>query len=205
MWFVQNMLKAGYNKVQGFLSKVPGFGWMKPAETPAFVSLKADLPPEEKVSLQEGAGGEGMNLEGPSSTRIDVASFDANSVAAIDYTNSMDAGGIDATFANIETMPDQTAAADEYMAAINKKPTAAEIAAAEKADKDELNALVAAEMKRLDLAADAEIARGGGTVVYNDTSSNSQMNNAQMVSNGLSVDATDLVAAKLNMMLPAFN
>ena len=205
MWFVQNMLKAGYNKVQGFLSKVPGFGWMKPAETPAFVSLKADLPPEEEVSLQEGAGGEGMNLEGPSSTRIDVASFDANSVAAIDYTNSMDAGGIDATFANIETMPDQTAAANEYMAAINKEPTAAEIAAAEKADKDELNALVAAEMKRLDLAADAEIARGGGTVVYNDTSSNSQMNNAQMVSNGLSVDATDLVAAKLNMMLPAFN
>ena len=31
------------------------------------------------------------------------------------------------------------------------------------------------------------------------------MNNTQMVSTGLSVDATDLVAAKLNMMLPAFN
>ena len=46
---------------------------------------------------------------------------------------------------------------------------------------------------------------GGTPMIINDNSSKSQMNNTQMVSTGLSVDATDLVAAKLNMMLPAFN
>jgi hypothetical protein len=58
--------------------------------------------------------------------------------------------------------------------------------------------------KQLD-AEDASLEKERQTMIINDNSSKSQMNNTQMVSTGLSVDATDLVAAKLNMMLPAFN
>ena len=203
MWFVQNMLKAGYNKVQGFLSKVPGFGWMKPAETPAFVPLAGNLPAEEKVSLQEGAGAEGMDLEGPSVTRIDVASFDANDAANVDYTNSMNAGDIDAVFADqgdaLVTVSDAEAQArlgDLYDETRFKDDGQGSEIAAE-----------AIKQANLQLEKDMQLYNeaGGTPMIINDNSSKSQMNNTQMVSTGLSVDATDLVAAKLNMMLPAFN
>ena len=71
------------------------------------------------------------------------------------------------------------------------------------------DALVAAELKKQQLLDEKllqELESGSGApMIINDNSSKSQMNNTQMVSTGLSVDATDLVAAKLNMMLPAFN
>ncbi|MDP6587410.1 MAG: hypothetical protein QF535_22370, partial [Anaerolineales bacterium] len=93
------------------------------------------------------------------------------------------------------------AEAQAMVAAMQKEPSAADIAA----DEAKLNALVEAEMKRLELAADAEIARTGGEVTYYDTSTKSTQNLTTQVSNALSVDASDLVAAKLNLMLPAFN
>jgi len=203
-WYVTNMLKQGYNKVQGWLAKVPGFGWMKPAETPAFVPLAGNLPAaEESASLQEGAGAEGMDLEGPSATRIDVASFDANDVANVDYTNSMDAGEIDAVFA------------DQGPAVITVTDAEAEAKLGDLYDENRFkddgqgSAIAAEAMREADLQVEKDMQLyydGGGTpMIINDNSSKSQMNNTQMVSTGLSVDATDLVAAKLNMMLPAFN
>ena len=71
-----------------------------------------------------------------------------------------------------------------------------------------INELIDANQALIEKEVEAEEAamyKDQATMVFNDNSSKSQMNNTQMVSTGLSVDATDLVAAKLNMMLPAFN
>ena len=136
--------------------------------------------------------------------RADTSNIDVGALSNIDYSNTMD-NIPGAQFADIETGGVSDAEAQALVAEMTREPTAAEIAAAEAADNAKVEALVAAEMKRLELEADAEIARSGGAVQIYDTSSKSTLNNTTQVSNALSVDASDLVAAKLNLMLPAFN
>ena len=140
-------------------------------------------------------------------TRADTGSVDLAALQA-GATSDMQNQDIQVSAAFKDIQQDGTISEADAQKLVNdftREATPAEIAAAQKADDDKVNALVAAEMKRLELEADAEIARSGGAVQIYDTSSKSTLNNTTQVSNALSVDASDLVAAKLNMMLPAFN
>jgi hypothetical protein len=121
----------------------------------------------------------------------------------VDYSNSMNPGDINAVFADqgdaVITVSDEE---------LNKRHAA--LIAANQMDTDAAgDAMIAAEVKKQMLVDEKLLQEleSGNTApfIVNDNSSKSQMNNTQMVSTGLSVDATDLVAAKLNMMLPAFN
>jgi hypothetical protein len=155
------------------------------------------------------ASSEGMDVSdmptiAENTSRVDTGNIDVGALSNVDYSNTMD-NIPGAQFADIETGGVSDEEAQALVAEMTREPTAAEIAAAEAADNAKVEALVAAEMKRLELEADAEIARSGGAVQIYDTSSKSTLNNTTQVSNALSVDASDLVAAKLNLMLPAFN
>ena len=91
---------------------------------------------------------------------------------------------------------------------MNREPTQAEIDAntlLEEKDRKEGERIAEEMMRKNDLEYEAAVARDGGAVTYYDTSTRSTLNNTTQVSNALSVDASDLVAAKLNLMLPAFN
>ena len=155
------------------------------------------------------ASSEGMDVSdmptiAENTSRVDTGNIDVGALSNVDYSNTMD-NIPGAQFADIETGGVSDEEAQALVAEMTREPTAAEIAAAEAADNAKVDALVAAEMKRLELEADAEIASSGGAVQIYDTSSKSTLNNTTQVSNALSVDASDLVAAKLNLMLPAFN
>ena len=140
-------------------------------------------------------------------TRADTGSVDLAALQA-GATSDMQNQDIQVSAAFKDIQQDGTiseADAQKLVDDFTREATPAEIAAAEATDNAKIDALVAAEMKRLELEADAEIARSGGAVQIYDTSSKSTLNNTTQVSNALSVDASDLVAAKLNLMLPAFN
>ena len=146
-------------------------------------------------------------LSDDNTSRVDVSKpVDLEAIrTGIDYTNTMTTGDMGSSLDYIDTNKDMTAEAEATIAAMKRKPTDAEIVANKKEDA----AILAAEMKKLELIAYAEELamqkEHGDTVVYNDTSTRSTLNNTTQVSNALSVDASDLVAAKLNLMLPAFN
>jgi len=138
------------------------------------------------------------NTTRATTSNVDIAALQAGATSDMQNQDIK----VSPVFADIDQDTGVTdAEAQAMVAAMQKEPSAADIAA----DEAKLNALVEAEMKRLELAAEAEIARTGGEVTVYDTSSRSTLNNATHVSNALSVDASDLVAAKLNLMLPAFN
>ena len=201
IWAISDGIKAVANGVMKGASWVT-LGLYQPdyIERPPFVSNYTPLAEPESPDLPETVA----SPAGPNVTRIDT-SGDLNlqdlAVSATAEMANQDIA-VAPVFADIDQGTGVSdAEAQAMVAEMQKEPSAAEIAA----DEAKLNALVAAEMKRLELAADAEIAAGGGAVVYNDTSTRSTLNNTTQVSNALSVDASDLVAAKLNLMLPAFN
>jgi len=200
IWAISDGIKAVANGVMKGASWVT-LGLYQPdyIERPPFVSTYTPMAepaaPELPAAIAQPAA--------PNVTRVSTSGDLNLQDLAINATADMKNQDI-AVAAVFDDIDQNTgisdAEAQAMVAEMKKEPSAAEIAANEA----ELSALVVAEMKRLELEADAEIAAGGG-IVYNDTSSKSQMNNTQMVSTGLSVDASDLVAAKLNMMLPSFN
>jgi len=204
MWWVEDKIKGGWNWFADKISGVPGFGWVKKVEQEEFVSLKTDLPPEEAMNFDA----KDNTFEAPTATKIDVKSFDANQVANIDYSNAMDATSLSPQFAEIVQTPGVSTEEAGSMVSAMLDPTEAQLAekaASEAEIARQAEAMAAAEMKRLELLADEEFARTGGAVTVYDTSSRSTQNLTTQVSNALSVDASDLVAAKLNLMLPAFN
>ena len=195
---VVNGLKTMANGVIKAINYIPGVN----------VDFLEVTPYESSYNPVASQDSEGMDISDLPTIaeveRADTSNIDVGALSNIDYSNTMD-NIPGAQFADIETGGVSDAEAQALVAEMTREPTAAEIAAAEAADNAKVEALVAAEMKRLELEADAEIARSGGAVQIYDTSSKSTLNNTTQVSNALSVDASDLVAAKLNMMLPAFN
>jgi len=169
-------------------------------------------PYESTYEPRTTTASEGMDVSdiptiSENTTRADTGSVDLAALQA-GATSDMQNQDIQVSAAFKDIQQDGTiseADAQKLVDDFTREPTAAEIAAAEAADNAKVDALVAAEMKRLELEADAEIASSGGAVQIYDTSSKSTLNNTTQVSNALSVDASDLVAAKLNLMLPAFN
>ena len=169
-------------------------------------------PYESTYEPRTTTASEGMDVSdiptiSENTTRADTGSVDLAALQA-GATSDMQNQDIQVSAAFKDIQQDGSISEADAQKLVNdftREATPAEIAAAQKADDDKVNALVAAEMKRLELEADAEIARSGGAVQIYDTSSKSTLNNTTQVSNALSVDASDLVAAKLNMMLPAFN
>jgi uncharacterized membrane protein len=142
---------------------------------------------------------------GDDTARVDTSMEDVNleQLRKVDYSNTMNPGDINAVFADqgdaVITVSDEE---------LNKRHAA--LIAANQMDTDAAgDAMIAAEVKKQMLVDEKLLQEleSGNTApfIVNDNSSKSQMNNTQMVSTGLSVDATDLVAAKLNMMLPSFN
>ena len=144
-----------------------------------------------------------------SQERIAVGTTDVNQLrntALAQMNTDADSITLSPQFADIETGGVSDA---EAQAAVNAmlNPTEAQLAdraASEAEIERKAQQMADAEMKRLELLADAEFGTGGAVQIY-DTSSKSTLNNTTQVSNALSVDASDLVAAKLNLMLPAFN
>ena len=195
---VVNGLKTMANGVIKAINYIPGVN----------VDFLEVTPYESSYNPVASQDSEGMDISDLPTIaeveRADTSNIDVGALSNIDYSNTMD-NIPGAQFADIETGGVSDAEAQALVAEMTREPTAAEIAAAEAADNAKVEALVAAEMKRLELEADAEIARSGGAVQIYDTSSKSTLNNTTQVSNALSVDASDLVAAKLNLMLPAFN
>jgi len=118
----------------------------------------------------------------------------------VDYSNTMNPGDINAVFAGkgdaLITVSDEE---------LTKKQ-AALIAANRMTDDGQGQKMADEAMRKANLEMENEMKQyNNQPLVVNNNSTNSQMNNTQMVSNGLSVDASDLVAAKLNLMLPAFS
>ena len=199
-----NGLKHSANFFIGLANKNP----LKKEKTPLFdtspyVSSYQSMPEiEGKTKLAD------LPSLGMDTTRVDTSKgVNLEELKNVDYSNTMTVNDMGSAFADIETMPDQTA---EAQAAVNAmlNPTEAQLAdkaASEAEIERKAQQMAESEMKRLELLADAEIARSGGAVQIYDTSSKSTLNNTTQVSNALSVDASDLVAAKLNLMLPAFN
>ena len=211
MWVIDKVRGVFHNVVNGLKSMANGvikaINLVLPGrfEIDEFeiTPYKSTYEPVSTTS-SEGMDVSDMPTIAENTERIDTGNIDVGALSNVDYSNTMD-NIPGAQFADIETGGVSDAEAQALVAEMTREPTAAEIAAAEAADNAKVEALVAAEMKRLELEADAEIARSGGAVQIYDTSSKSTLNNTTQVSNALSVDASDLVAAKLNLMLPAFN
>ena len=130
-------------------------------------------------------------------TRVKIDDFNANDLTKVDYGNAMD-GVSGPEFADI---PEIILSDSEV-----KAKEAALIAASQMTDDGTGDALILAINKKQALEDEKlfKEAMQGSSIVMSDTSSKTQLNNTTVVSNSLSVDASDLVAAKLNMMLPAF-
>ena len=216
MWVIDkvqhvfHLIVNGLKKfANGFINKanyiLPSGLEMTPFPIEPFVSSY-----EPSTTGASGSGdGEGVNVSDLPSASLNLSKIDTTNVAnvadlaKVDYTNTMDAGDINAVFADqgdaLVTVSDAEAEArlgDLYDANRFK-------------DDGQGSAIAAEALKQANLQLEKDMQlyneAGGTPMIINDNSSKSQMNNTQMVSTGLSVDATDLVAAKLNMMLPAFN
>jgi len=208
MWVIDKVKQTFHNVVNGL--KTMANGVIKainyiPGVNVDFLEVTPYESSYKPVASQDSEGMDISDLPTIAEVeRADTSNIDVGALSNVDYSNTMD-NIPGAQFADIETGGVSDEEAKQLVAEMTREPTAAEIAAAEAADNAKVEALVAAEMKRLELEADAEIARSGGAVQIYDTSSKSTLNNTTQVSNALSVDASDLVAAKLNLMLPAFN
>ena len=216
MWVIDkvqhvfHLIVNGLKKfANGFINKanyiLPSGLEMTPFPIEPFVSSY-----EPSTTGASGSGdGEGVNVSDLPSASLNLSKIDTTNVAnvadlaKVDYTNTMDAGDINAVFADqgdaMITVSDAEAKAklgDLYDETRFK-------------DDGQGSAIAAEALKQANLQLEKDMQlyneAGGTPMIINDNSSKSQMNNTQMVSTGLSVDATDLVAAKLNMMLPAFN
>ena len=216
MWVIDkvqhvfHLIVNGLKKfANGFINKanyiLPSGLEMTPFPIEPFVSSY-----EPSTTGASGSGdGEGVNVSDLPSASLNLSKIDTTNVAnvadlaKVDYTNTMDAGDINAVFADqgdaLVTVSDAEAKAklgDLYDETRFK-------------DDGQGSAIAAEALKQANLQLEKDMQlyneAGGTPMIINDNSSKSQMNNTQMVSTGLSVDATDLVAAKLNMMLPAFN
>ena len=134
-------------------------------------------------------------------TKIKVDDFNANDMMNVDYGTAMDGMPLGPELADIPQITVTDAEAKAKLGDLYDETRFK--------DDGQGSAIAAEALKQANLQLEKDMQlyneAGGTPMIINDNSSKSQMNNTQMVSTGLSVDATDLVAAKLNMMLPAFN
>ena len=207
MWVIDKVRGVFHNVVNGLKSMANGvikaINLVLPGrfEIDEFeiTPYKSTYEPVSTTS-SEGMDVSDMPTIAENTERIDTGNIDVGALSNVDYSNTMD-NIPGAQFADI---PDITVTDDEV-----KQKYAALIAANQMDTSATGDAMVAAELEKqrlLDEKLLQEIESDNtAPMIINDYSSKSQMNNTQMVSTGLSVDATDLVAAKLNMMLPAFN
>ena len=212
MWVIDKIKQTFHNVVNGL--KTMANGVIKainyiPGVNVDFLEVTPYESSYKPVASQDSEGMDVSDMPtiAENTTRADTSNIDVAKLANVDYSNTMTTADMGSALAHIETNEDKTA---EAQAAVNAmlNPTEAQLAdkaASEAEIERKAQQMAEAEMKRLDLLADAEIARTGGAVQIYDTSSKSTLNNTTQVSNALSVDASDLVAAKLNLMLPAFN
>jgi hypothetical protein len=212
MWVIDKVKQTFHNVVNGL--KTMANGVIKainfiPGVNVDFLEVTPYESSYKPVASQDSEGMDVSDMPtiAENTTRADTSNIDVAKLANVDYSNTMTTADMGSALAHIETNEDKTA---EAQAAVNAmlNPTEAQLAdkaASEAEIERKAQQMAEAEMKRLDLLADAEIARTGGAVQIYDTSSKSTLNNTTQVSNALSVDASDLVAAKLNLMLPAFN
>ena len=195
MWAIGDGIKAVANGVLAGASALT-LGIYKPdyIDRPPFVSTYTPMTEPDAPALPDMPDAP----EAAKVTRVKIDDFNANDLTKVDYGNAMD-GVSGPEFADI---PEIILSDSEV-----KAKEAALIAASQMTDDGTGDALILAINKKQALEDEKflkQIEQGGGSIVMSDTSSKTQLNNTTVVSNSLSVDASDLVAAKLNMMLPAF-
>jgi len=194
MWAIGDGIKAVANGVLAGASALT-LGIYKPdyIDRPPFVSTYTPMTEPDAPALPDMPDAP----EAAKVTRVKIDDFNANDLTKVDYGNAMD-GVSGPEFADI---PEIILSDSEV-----KAKEAAIIAASQMTDDGTGDAMIAAEVKKQmledeKLFKEAMQAQGGGSIVMSDTSSKTQLNNTTVVSNSLAVDASDLIASKLNMML----
>ena len=192
MWAIGDGIKAVANGVLAGASALT-LGIYKPdyIDRPPFVSTYTPMTEPDAPALPDMPDAP----EAAKVTRVKIDDFNANDLTKVDYGNAMD-GVSGPEFADI---PEIILSDSEV-----KAKEAALIAASQMTDDGTGDALILAINKKQALEDEKflkQIEQGGGSIVMSDTSSKTQLNNTTVVSNSLAVDASDLIASKLNMML----
>ena len=175
----------------------------KRTESEVYVPPKV-TPPEIKKTDMKGFNVEDMMISATGAIKADVKSGKISEEEANLQIATIKMQASDGDMSGLIAAAGDGSASAEFLA--SQDPSSAIFAQnAEKKAAAEIlqNKLMEAEIERMFLKAEKED-KSGGSIVMSDTSSKTQLNNTTVVSNSLSVDASDLVAAKLNMMLPAF-
>ena len=198
MWAIGDEIKAVANGVLAGASALT-LGIYKPEyiERPPYVSTYVKTSEPDAPALPDMPD---MPVAAKV-TKIKVDDFNANDMMNVDYGTAMDGMPLGPELADIPQITVTDAEAKAKLGDLYDETRFK--------DDGQGSAIAAEALKQANLQLEKDMQlyneAGGTPMIINDNSSKSQMNNTQMVSTGLSVDATDLVAAKLNMMLPAFN
>ena len=194
MWAIGDGIKAVANGVLAGASALT-LGIYKPdyIERPPFVSTYTPTSEPDAPALPDMPD----MPEAAKTTRVKVDDFNANDMMNVDYGTAMD-GVPAAEFAENPIITVTEAEAKARLGDLYDKNRFKDDGQGQK--------IADEEMRKANLKLESDMKEyNNQPLVVNNNSTNSQMNNTQMVSNGLSVDASDLVAAKLNLMLPAFS
>ena len=194
MWAIGDGIKAVANGVLAGASALT-LGIYKPdyIERPPFVSTYTPTSEPDAPALPDMPD----MPEAAKTTRVKVDDFNANDMMNVDYGTAMD-GVPAAEFAENPIITVTEAEAKARLGDLYDKNRFKDDGQGQK--------IADEEMRKANLKLESDMKEyNNQPLVVNNNSTNSQMNNSQMVSNGLSVNASDLVAAKLNLMLPAFS
>ena len=217
MWWVKDKILGGWNWFADKVSGVWGFGWAKKVETEAFVPM---YDPDVGAETSDSTIAEDMpvtTFQTPTVTHVEMQGFDANEKyqKMREDAEAQELVVDEKSAKFVENIPTQDtdaihANADEFIAAIaDTEENELRLAEKESNEKKEVDELVLEQQKQTELQEQKEFEewqrQNGGDVSVVDSSTHTQVNSRTMVSNPFSVDASDMVAARLNYVIPGLS